>query len=110
MMSQITPPPGVTNMIVALPDAAASRLVKRVEPVYPEAARKAHVQGKVHFRIQIGPDGHVIKIDLVTGDPMLAQAAEQAVRQWVYRPFTADGKAVSQGMYAATEVTLEFIL
>jgi protein TonB len=83
-----------------------NRLIHRVEPVYPEEARARHIQGVVALDVQIGGDGAVENIAVVEGEPELVDAAVQAVRQWRYRPYTADGKAV--GMQ--TRVTIRFTL
>jgi TonB family protein len=83
-----------------------NRLIHRVEPVYPEEARARHIQGVVGVEVQIGADGAVDNITVVEGEPELADAAVQAVRQWRYRPYTVDGKAV--GMQ--TRVTIRFTL
>jgi TonB family protein len=106
MISEIRVPPGTTTLIFAPPEVAERNLLSKIEPSYPEAARKAGVQGTVRFRAVIGTDGHVKTLDLVQGDPRLAKAAEDAVRKWVYRPFVADGITRD----AATEISVPFKL
>lgn len=69
----------------------AAMLVKRVEPVYP---RDAWVEGTVRFTAIIGTDGHVQNLQLVSGNPLLAPAATNAVVQWVYQPRSINGKPV----------------
>ena len=66
-------------------------LIKRVEPVYPAAALAARVEGSVRLSIVIGADGKVGEIQVVSGHPLLIQAATDAVRQWVYQPTLLNG-------------------
>ena len=60
-------------------------LVRRVEPVYPLAANEAHVRGTVTLRVVIAKDGAPRMISVVSGDPLLIDAAVDAVRQWRYK-------------------------
>jgi TonB family protein len=76
------------------PETAESLLDQRVEPEYPEAARRAHIQGSVVLETLIGANGRVQQLSAVSGNPDLADAAIAAVRQWRYKPFTVDGKKV----------------
>ncbi len=76
------------------PELAESLLDQRIEPDYPEAARRAHIQGSVVLETLIGANGRVQQISPVSGNPDLADAATAAVRQWRYKPFTVDGKKV----------------
>jgi len=79
-------------------------LVKRVEPVYPEAARRAGTAGIVQMRLAIDEEGKVSQVKIVKGHPQLDQAAIEAVRQWMYRPAILDGKPISW----ETTITLTF--
>jgi TonB family protein len=62
------------------------RLLKFVEPVYPEDARKASVQGTVILSVKTDATGHVQDMMILRSIPLLNQAAIDAVRQWVYEP------------------------
>ncbi|MGB0002985.1 MAG: energy transducer TonB [Candidatus Acidiferrales bacterium] len=77
-------PDGSLVRIYVSPQMQAMRLEKRVEPVYPEAARKAGIQGAVVFHAIIAKDGTVKDLSREVGDPILAEAAEKAVCQWRY--------------------------
>lgn len=68
-------------------------LVNQVSPVYPAAAKLQRVQGIVAVRILIDKEGRVKKAEVVSGDPLLTQAALDAVRQWRYKPGTLGGAA-----------------
>jgi TonB family protein len=88
------------------PDLAESLLDERVEPEYPDAARRAHIQGSVILETLIGSNGKVQEVTPVSGPPQLAEAAANAVRQWKYKPFTVDGQKVP----IRTQVTVTFML
>lgn len=59
---------------------------KRVKPQYPDLARKARVQGDVVCELIIGRKGRVERARLLSGHPLLADAALQAVKQWEWKP------------------------
>jgi TonB family protein len=65
-----------------------------VEPVYPEIAKTAGVQGVVYIEARIGKDGSVIDAKVVRGIPLLNDAALDAVRQWVFSPTKLNGAPV----------------
>jgi protein TonB len=64
----------------------ARKLLKRVNPVYPKAARARKISGAVVLTARIGASGRVEAVRAVSGDPLLADAAIAAVREWVYEP------------------------
>jgi TonB family protein len=66
-------------------------LMLRVEPDYPEPARVQHIEGPVVLEALVGKDGTVEKLSTVSGDPQLATAATDAVRQWRFKPFLRNG-------------------
>ena len=68
-------------------------LIKRVEPVYPEVARRARVEGVVILNVRTDENGLVDQIKVTNSkDPLLNRAAVEAVRQWQYQPFFYKGK------------------
>ncbi len=71
-----------------------AKLLYRVEPVYPWAAKNLHLEGAVKLRATIGRDGTVRKLEPVEGLPMFTQAAMAAVRQWRYEPAILDGQPI----------------
>jgi len=71
-----------------------SKLVNKVDPVYPKQAEAAHVRGVVLLDVLIASDGRVAAVHLWQGDPALAQAAVDAVKQWTYKPTTIGGQPV----------------
>jgi len=67
-------------------------LIKRVDPVYPEAAHQARIQGIVILEATTGSDGRVVSVKVLRSIPELDQAAVEAVKQWIYEPMMIDGK------------------
>jgi TonB family protein len=85
---------------------AEGRLLRRVEPAYPEAARSQGIQGKVVLQVLAGHGGAVEKVGLIQGDPVLAEAAIAAVKQWRFQPLVVSRRPVDM----ETTVTLNFKL
>ena len=84
----------------------AARLIRQPKPSYPPLANQARIQGTVQFKAIIGKDGAVQSLELVSGHPLLAPAAQEAVKQWVYMPTVIDGKAVE----VITDIDVNFRL
>jgi protein TonB len=70
------------------------KLIKKVVPIYPAFARQNRISGTVRLRAVVSTEGRIKDIQLVSGEPLLIEAAIQAVRQWVYQPWILDGKPV----------------
>ena len=73
-------------------DVKPPKLIKRVEPVYPDDARKAGIEGTVTVEATTDDRGRVQKVRILKSVPELDQAAVDAVKQWVYEPMLIDGK------------------
>lgn len=69
-------------------------LIRKVDPVYPLQARDQHIAGPVVLELHVAEDGKIRGIRTVSGDPQLATAALQAVRQWQYSPTLLDGHPI----------------
>ena len=76
------------------------------EPSYPPLARQARISGTVVLRAVISKDGSIENLSLVSGHPMLAPAAIEAVKQWKYKPYLLNGEPVE----VDTEVQVNFTL
>jgi TonB family protein len=98
--------PAPAKIVELAPDAASGSLLRRVEPEYPEQALARRVQGPVLLDVRISREGKVQDVKLVSGDPLLANAAVAAVRQWRFKPHTVNGRAVEM----ETKITLNFAL
>jgi protein TonB len=81
-------------------------LIKRVEPLYPEAAKRAGVQGIVRVSFTITQNGTVQDVKAIAGPGPLLSAATQAVRQWTYTPAKVDGSPASLNKEVDVEFTL----
>jgi TonB family protein len=81
------------NAIILSSQGAQKRLVRSVAPKYPVEATSRAVQGTIVLKTFVGSDGNVSGVRLVEGNPALAPAAVEAVKQWSYRPYMRDGKA-----------------
>ena len=97
-------PPGPVNRIGG--DVAEANLISRVPPVYPPLALAARVQGAVVLSVVISREGAVENVAVVSGNPLLNEAAIAAVRQWRYRPQVMNGQAVA----VQSTVTVNFTL
>lgn len=65
-------------------DSAQRRLTTRVEPEYPETLKRLNIGGTVRLQVTIAPVGNVQNVELLGGNPILAESAISAVKQWVY--------------------------
>jgi len=68
------------------------RLVSSLQPAYPSLARLQHIEGPVRLEVEISREGGVESVKVLSGHPLLAPAAEAAVRQWRFLPYALDGK------------------
>jgi periplasmic protein TonB len=84
----------------------APRIIRQIQPVYPILAREARIQGAVVIDSVINEHGEVTQMKLVSGSPLLARAAFDAVGQWRYEPTLLNGTPVAVEM----EVTVHFNL
>lgn len=108
----------ISSTPVAVPKVAAPQrvrvsqgvsqglLIRKVQPNYPPLARQARIQGNVVLTAEISKDGSIENLRLVSGHPMLAPAAIEAVKQWKYKPYFLNGEPVE----VETQVTVIFSL
>jgi len=61
-------------------------LLKRVEPEYPDALKTRGIRGTVRLAVTVSPTGTVEKVEVLGGNPILAECAIAAVKQWIYTP------------------------
>jgi TonB family protein len=91
---------------VLTPEAASRYVAYRVQPDYPELARKQHIQGAVLLKVLVGKDGGVQQVQSLSGDPKLAAAAADAVVQWKFKPLLR----FDQPVEFKTQITVDFKL
>jgi TonB family protein len=106
-LAQIAPPlplppaPAASTVKNVAPDVARTATatpavpIAKVQPIYPEFARRMKVTGTVHVAIVVDTTGKVISAKAVDGSPMLRGSAELAVKQWRFKPSTMNGKPVN---------------
>lgn len=102
----ITPSPATPQRIRVGGNVQAANLITKVDPVYPPLAQQARIQGTVRFSVIIGKDGRISNMQLVSGHPLLVQAAQDALRQWEYKPTLLNGQPVE----VVTQVEVPFTL
>ncbi len=106
VVAQTPPKPAPPSQIRVGGAVQAARLVSSPQPLYPHLAAIARVEGMVVLDAVIGKDGHIKNLKVASGSPLLANAAIDAVKQWVYRPTYLNGRPVE----VATEVDVRFQL
>ncbi len=90
---------------VNLPESAARDLLAQsVDPQYPVAAKASGQRGSVVLQVLVGRDGAVQEVKFLQGSLMFARAAIDAVRQWRFKPYSMNGRAVS----VQSVITLNF--
>ena len=80
-------------------------LISRKEPEYPKIAKQTGAKGVVTLNATIGKDGHIKTVKVVSGHPMLQNAAVEAVKQWIYKPTLLNGTPVE----TETQIMLNFV-
>ena len=86
--------------------ASATVVTESVRPDYPMLARQMKVQGSVILQAQIGRDGLIQDLRVLSGPPILAAAAQEAVRQWHFKPHYLGNQAVE----TETRITVNFTI
>jgi TonB family protein len=84
----------------------SAMILRKTPPIYPAAAKAAHVSGIVHLAAIVGKDGAVQELHVLGGPPELIQAAMDAVKTWVYRPTLLNGNPVQ----VETTIDINFTL
>jgi hypothetical protein len=93
-LPNISPQPAAAAQMVRIgAGVAAGMLLESPTPVTPPLAKMARIQGVLKLQVRIGRDGHVAGTAVLSGHPLLVPAAMDAVKNYVYKPITIDGKA-----------------
>jgi TonB family protein len=105
------PPPG--NPDVKPPVVIGGRLepavlVEQTTPVYPALARTARIQGVVSLEGNVNTQGRIEDLKVVSGHPMLIDAAVNAVRKWKYHPAKLNGQLIPCPVTVQVRFTLEY--
>jgi TonB family protein len=94
------------NRIRVSGNVQAGKIINQVQPIYPPLARQTRISGTVGLRAIIAKDGTIQQLEVVSGHPLLLQAALNAVRQWRYQPTLLGGEPVE----IDTTITVSFAL
>jgi TonB family protein len=73
-------------------------ITKKVKPEYPAAVLPEKLQGRVIVRVVVGENGDVESTEVISGNPVLAEAALDAAKQWKFKPFVRNGQPVKAGL------------
>lgn len=98
--------PEVPKRVRISQGVATALVADKVQPEYPAEAREQHIQGSVLLQVIISEEGNVENLQLISGHPLLAAAAIDAVKQWKYRPYLLNGQPVE----VQTQVLVNFTL
>ena len=79
---------------------APRKVLSKVAPTYPDLARRTNVHGVVKLLVVVAPDGKVTSTEVVGGNPVLVQAAVEAVHKWRY-------EAAPRQTYTAVELRFD---
>jgi TonB family protein len=75
-------------------------------PAYPTEASAAHVEGEVKLEAEVDSDGNVTSTRVISGPPLLREAATDALEHWRYRPYMYDGKPISMNALVVMDFKL----
>ncbi len=98
------PKPAAPQRIKQGGQVTAASIINQTRPVYPPLARQARIQGNVLLHAIIDKDGRVAQLEVISGHPLLVQAALDAVKQWRYKPTLLNGDPVE----VDTQITVTF--
>jgi periplasmic protein TonB len=105
-VSQPAAAPSVPQRVIIVSTIEAAKLVSQIHPVYPALAMQARIQGDVVLHAIISKDGGVSELQVLSGHPLLVNAALDAVRKWRYSPTLLSGRPVE----VETTITVSFVL
>ena len=94
------------DRVVVSADELRQKISHRVEPAYPERAKRQQLEGTVRLRVAVDANGQVEDVKVLSGSPLFTQAAAEAVRQWRFEPTMLEGKSVP----VVSEVAVTFRL
>src|ERR1700687_2946918 len=99
-------PRAIDEQVLRTPLMPEWKLLHKIDPEYPAAALQHRIQGTVRFNAIIGKDGHIERLHLISGHPLLVRAAREAAQQWIYRPTLLGERPVQ----VITQIEVQFQL
>jgi len=109
MVAAVAPPPpkpAAPQRVKQGGNVTAASIITQTKPLYPPLARQARIQGNVVLHAIIDKDGKVAQLEVISGHPLLVQAALDAVKQWRYKPTQLNGDPVE----VDTTITVTFTM
>jgi TonB family protein len=106
MGGQSSAPTPVLQSLTVSQGVSQGLLIKKAQPTYPPNALQMHVEGTVELLATISKTGNISALKVLSGNPSLARAASDAVKQWKYKPYLLNGEPVE----IQTQVTINFKL
>jgi periplasmic protein TonB len=100
-----TPAP-VLDAVTVSQGVSQGLLIKKTSPSYPPVALRMRIEGPVQLLATVSKKGDISAVKILSGDPNLAHAAVDAVKQWKYKPYLLDGSPVEM----QTQITVKFKL
>lgn len=100
---RLKPAGQITEKLKVLGTVSWGGVISKAQPRYPPSAKKYNISGPVDVEVTISEAGRVTEAKAVSGHPLLRGAAEEAARQWVFRPATLKGVPVQ------TQIALTFV-
>jgi len=94
-------------VVRAGPDVQAPRKLRNVMPAYPDLAKRMGLQGVVVIECTIDVQGHIADARVLSGNPLLAPAAKEAVSQWTFVPTRLNGVPVAVLLTVTVNFTLQ---
>jgi TonB family protein len=104
--SETLPTSNAEPKIVIRCDVAKGVILKQVTPVYPAEARTKSIQGLVRISVRVNRHGVPEKLRVLSGPPELVRASLDAVKQWRYKPYKLNGKAVP----VETSIDIKYVI
>jgi protein TonB len=104
--NQSTAPTPVLQTLNVSQGVSQGLAIKKTQPSYPANALRMGIEGSVQLMATISKKGDISAVKVLSGDPSLARAATEAVKQWKYKPYLLDGVPVE----IQTQVTVNFKL
>jgi TonB family protein len=87
-------PKAVPQVVKVSQGVMEGLVIKRVQPKYPSQAMQLHIQGAVQLEATVSKNGSITNLKVISGDGLLARAAQEAVKQWRYKPYYLNGEPV----------------
>jgi TonB family protein len=94
--------PAGTSILIPPRKRSVPKLISKFLPAYPPEAKQEHVWGDVVLDVTLKDDGTVERVELIDGNPLLAEAATNAVKQWRYQPLLVQGKPMLKFVVAVS--------